>query len=83
MDIIQLEEAFNNAKEAKSDICVGVTIPGQENPEFIINRFNSLDNKLSYYKDNYNKDGSHKFAPGVKIVSVTSIEFICQYENQQ
>ena len=78
MRIEMLEDIFMEAKETKSDICVEVTIPGQDYTEFIINRWESLDNKLEYYKKTYDKNCIHKNCDAIKIISATAIEFCCE-----
>ena len=55
MRIEMLEDIFEEAKRDGADICVEITIPGQEDTEFIINRNKSLDNKLNYYKKSDDK----------------------------
>ena len=44
----ELKAIFAKAKENKTDIYVAVTIPGQEDVEYIVNKNHSLDNKLEY-----------------------------------
>ena len=53
MIIDDLIDAFNEAQNDGSDICIEVTIPGQNETEFIINRNKSLANKLEYYCNTY------------------------------
>ena len=45
----ELTIIFMEAKANKSDVCVEVTIPGQEDTEYIVNKNKSIDNKLDYY----------------------------------
>lgn len=78
MRIEMLEDIFEEAKRDGADICVEITIPGQDDTEFIINRNKSLDNKLNYYKNAYDKNCIHKNNESIKIVSVTAIEFNCE-----
>ena len=78
MRIEMLEDIFKEAKEKKCDICVEVTIPGQEETEFIINRNSSLNNKLEYYKKAYDKNCVHIGRNEIRIVSVTAITFDCE-----
>ena len=78
MCIEMLDDIFKEAKEKKCDICVEVTIPGQEETEFIINRNSSLNNKLEYYKKAYDKNCVHIGCNEIKIVSVTAITFDCE-----
>ena len=42
----QLTNIFMEAKRNKCDICVELTIPGQDDTEFIINKNKSIENKL-------------------------------------
>ncbi|MBP3463690.1 MAG: hypothetical protein J6K45_04330 [Clostridia bacterium] len=78
MRIEMLEDIFEEAKRDGADICVEITIPGQDDTEFIINRNKSLDNKLNYYKNAYDKNCIHKSNESIKIVSATAIEFNCE-----
>ena len=78
MRIEMLEDIFNEAKRDGYDICVEITIPGQEENEYIINRNKSLDNKLEYYKNTYDKNCIHKMNEDIKIISATAIEFNCE-----
>jgi len=73
-----LEDIFKETKEQGGDICVEVTIPGQDDTEFIINRNKSLDNKLEFYKRTYDKNCVHKNCSEIRIVSATNIEFNCE-----
>ncbi len=73
-----LEKVFNEAKENKCCICVEVTIPGQDDTELIINKYESLDNKLNYYKNTYNENLIHKKCNDIKIVGATALDFVIQ-----
>lgn len=55
---------------------IEVTIPGQAVTEFIINAPESLPNKIAYYRDAYNPDGTHKRNPEIKIVNAGA----CPYD---
>ena len=68
MTIKDLENCFIEAKKNNKDICVEVTIPNQEETEFIINKNRSLDNKLEYYKKTYNENLIHKNCEAIKII---------------
>lgn len=47
----ELEDIFNEAlKEHAQSVAVELTIPGQRDTEFIVNRYKSIKNKLNYYK---------------------------------
>lgn len=78
MNIELLEKTFNEAKERECCICVEVTIPGQNDTELIINKFESLDNKLEYYKKTYDENLVHKNCSEIKIVSAIPIDFMFQ-----
>ena len=75
MNINYLETVFNNAKNQGLDVCVEVTIPGQDDTEFIINKNASIDNKLAYYKKAYDENCIHKHCSDIHIVSVHKIKF--------
>ena len=70
-----LTEIFMSAKEMKSDICVEITIPGQKENEYIINRNSSIDSKLKYYLDNYTEELCHKNNEAIRIVRAFPIDF--------
>jgi hypothetical protein len=53
---------------------VDITIPGQDHVESIVNHPSSLENKIKYYKENYNKDGSHKLNPNIRMVNAGSVK---------
>lgn len=78
MIIDDLIDAFCEAQNDGSDICVEVTIPGQKETEFIINRNKSLANKLEYYCNTYDENLVNKHCKDIKIVSATPIEFSCE-----
>lgn len=68
--ISELEDIFNEAlKEHAQTVAVELTIPGQRDTEFIVNRYRSIRNKLNYYKRTYSEDLIHNKAPSIKIVS--------------
>lgn len=66
-------QAFKNAKELNESICVEVTIPGQEETEYIVNKPSSLDNKLTYYLETYDDNLVHKNNTDIKIVNAFNI----------
>lgn len=76
MNINYLETVFKNAKQNGLDVCVEVTIPGQSDTEFIINKNASIDNKLEYYKKTYDEKLVHKHCNEIKIVSVRKLKFM-------
>lgn len=66
----ELETIFNEAlKEHAQSVAVEVTIPGQRETEFIINRYRSIKNKLNYYKRTYGENLVHNKVHSIKIVS--------------
>lgn len=67
----ELKDVFLKAKEMGMDVGVEVTIPGQAETEFIINKNASIDNKLEYYKATYNnRNLKHRKTPEIEIVDV-------------
>ena len=68
--ISELEDIFNEAlKEHAQTVAVELTIPGQRDTEFIVNRYRSIRNKLNYYKRTYSEDLIHNKVPSIQIVS--------------
>lgn len=68
--ISELEDIFNEAiKEHAQTVAVELTIPGQKDTEFIVNRYRSIKNKLNYYKRTYDENLIHNKVPSIKIVS--------------
>ncbi|MFR3182177.1 MAG: hypothetical protein ACLTPN_00925 [Clostridia bacterium] len=68
--ISELEDIFNEAiKEHAQTVAVELTIPGQKDTEFIVNRYRSIKNKLNYYKRTYGEDLVHNKVSSIKIVS--------------
>lgn len=66
----ELEDIFNEAlKEHAQTVAVELTIPGQRDTEFVVNRYRSIRNKLNYYRRTYNEDLIHNKVPSIKIVS--------------
>lgn len=66
----ELEEIFNEAlKEHAQSVAVELTIPGQKDTEFIVNRYRSIRNKLNYYKRTYNDKLIHNKVSSIKILS--------------
>ena len=75
MNIKYLETVFKNAKDNGLDVCVEVTIPGQDDTEFIVNKNASIENKLAYYKKTYSEKLVHKHCKEIKIVNIRKIKF--------
>ena len=71
-----LIRTFEEAKLNNQSVCVEVTIPGQNDTEYIINKNASIDNKLEYYLNTYNDNLEHKKNNEVKIISVYAIDFV-------
>ena len=71
----QLREIFMKAKESRLDAYVAVTIPGQDEVEYIINKNKSLDNKLEYYCKAYDENCVHCMNDKVRIVKAGWIDF--------
>ena len=76
LDKEELERFFKLTKETGMDICVEVSIPGQEESEFIINKNSSLDSKLAYYLENYDDELRLKKNKDIKIIDVLPVNFI-------
>lgn len=71
----ELKEVFAEAKENHTDVYVAVTIPGQDDVEYIVNKNKSLDNKLTYYCKAYDENGVHSMNDQIKIVDAGCINF--------
>lgn len=71
----ELDEVFREAKESKLDVFVAVTIPGQKDLEYIVNKHPSLDNKLAYYHKAYDENLTHAMNDQIKIVKAGMIDF--------
>ena len=70
-----LKEIFQTAKKNKTDIYIAVTIPGQNDVEYIVNKNRSLDNKLEYYCKAYDENCVHCMNDRIKIVDAGCIDF--------
>ena len=71
-DLIKI---FEEAKNNNSDIYVAVTIPGQDDVEYIVNKNRSLDNKLQYYCKAYDENCVHCMNNQINIVKAGLIDF--------
>ena len=71
----KLKQVFKQAKDNNTDIYVAVTIPGQDDVEYIINKNRSLDNKLDYYCKAYDENGVHCMNNQIRIVKAGIIDF--------
>lgn len=66
----ELKDVLYDALRNKAQsIGVELTIPGQNNTEFIINNYKSIKNKIYYYERTYGDDLVHKKVPSIRIVS--------------
>ena len=70
-----LIKVFEDAKNNNSDIYIAVTIPGQDDVEYIVNKNHSLDNKLQYYCKAYDENCVHCMNNQIKIVKAGLIDF--------
>ena len=68
-----LMDVLRCAKEHNQYACVAVTIPGQKGLEYIINEPGSLENKIAYYRETYNADGTHKRCAEIRMVAAGCI----------
>ena len=76
LDKQELERFFRLTKGCGMDICVEVSIPGQEGSEFIINKNVNIENKLKYYLENYDDELKLKKNKDIKIVDVLPVNFV-------
>lgn len=72
MNFQDLENIFEIAIQQGYCVGVEITIPGQCDSEFIINRNKSIPNKLEYYRNNYTDDLIHKNCSAIKIIDVVA-----------
>lgn len=75
MNLEELEKAFKECKELSMPICVALKLADQKDEELIINSVDSLDNKLAYYKNNYDTELIHKKNKDIKIIAAFPIRF--------
>lgn len=71
----ELTIIFMEAKANKSDVCVEVIVPGQEDTEYIVNKNKGIDNKLDYYFQTYDDNLVHKHNEAIRIVNAFAIDF--------
>ncbi len=74
MNFKELEAIFLKAKSTGKGVAIEVTIPGQSATEFIINKNESIDNKLDYYKKTYSDELIHKYCNDIRIVSAFTVD---------
>lgn len=55
-------------------LCIEVTIPGQEDTEFIVNKPTSIQNKMEYYCKAYDENLVHCMNDKIKMVNVYSFD---------
>ena len=75
MELKTVVENLNKAKIAGLHGFIEVTIPGQNETEFIINKPESITNKIEYYKNTYDESGAHKHCKDIRIIDAGPIEF--------
>lgn len=71
----ELKSIFKQAKDNNTDVYVAVTIPGQDDVEYIVNKNRSLDNKLEYYCKAYDENCVHAMNDRIRIVKAGLIDF--------
>lgn len=71
----ELTKIFTDALKMKSDICVAIHIDGQKEPEYIVNKNSSIENKLKYYLEAYDDNLIHKHNSEIYIVNAFPIDF--------
>ena len=71
----QLINIFMEAKRNKCDICVELTIPCQNDTEFIVNKNKSIENKLKYYLETYDDELKHCKNNSIRIINAFAIDF--------
>lgn len=71
----ELTLVFEQAKKSKSDIYIAVTIPGQNDVEYVVNKYRNLDNRLEYYCHIYDENGQRYLNKQVRIVDAGCINF--------
>ena len=66
----ELESIFNEALQNHAQsVGVELTIPGQRETEFVMNKYRSFKPKLKYYQRMFGEDLVHNKVPTIKIVS--------------
>jgi len=82
LTIKELETVCSLAKQHKLDLVVELTIPGQTGTEFIINKCDSIDNKLLYYKKTYDNTLTHKFCKEIRMVRIIAADCAFIYDRE-
>lgn len=75
MNIKELEELFNQAKDYDLDVAIELTVPTRTATEIIIVKNENLDYKLGYYKANYTEQLELVRCPEIKIVNAETIKW--------
>lgn len=75
MNKVEFMEIVEEIKKNKQDLCVAVTIPGQKDIEYIINKNKSIENKAKYYFQTYDDNLKHCMNDRIQIVQVFGIDF--------
>lgn len=70
----ELKEIFEEAKQKTIDVILELTVPGRQEPEYIIVLTDNLDYKLDYYMKNYNEKLELERCKDVKILSAKTID---------
>lgn len=71
----EFKKIVEEIKANKWDLCVAVTIPGQDDVEYIINKYKSIDNKLQYYLKTYDENMTHCMNDRIKIIKAFGVDF--------
>ena len=71
----ELKGVAELAKEKDLYFVVDMTIPGQDETEFIANKPSSIDYKLAYYLGFYNEKLEHRMNNQLKIVNCMACDF--------
>lgn len=64
---LEFLEKYADPKWEDGYIGVVMTLPGQQQPELIVNLPESITNKVEYYRNAYSPDNTLKVNPKVKI----------------
>lgn len=75
MELKQVIESLEKAKDAGYCGYIEVTIPNQSDTEFIVNKPESIDNKVEYYKNTYDENGIHKHCKDIHIVDSGTVKW--------
>jgi hypothetical protein len=70
LTIDELEKHAKKCLENDEPLTVLIEMPGFEAPEAITNPPENIEKKIEYYKATYDENCNHKYAKGIRIVSV-------------